>query len=105
LAVIKEQQIKQGVFQDQEENLDSVLARLEEGLIVRRDVDILTVAEGLTNLGLFTHDIASVCLFDIYRGNFSEETVHSARIRSTVHVNAKLKLMSLILQQILDMPG
>lgn len=51
--------------------MQSVLDKLEEGLVIKRDLDILTIAEGLTNLGLFTHEIASVLLFDIYRGNFA----------------------------------
>jgi hypothetical protein len=60
-------------------------------------MDLLQISESLTSLGLFTPQLASLLLFDIYRGNFSEETLPSAKFKSPQHLTAKLKLISLLL--------
>ena len=52
----------------------------------------------MMNLGLFNSDIASLFLFDIYRGIFAEQTVTTGKVTSKFHANAKLKLMVLLLE-------
>jgi hypothetical protein len=53
-------------------SLDFKLKKLQEALVVKRDFDLLQLCETLDKKGMFTHEIASLVLFDAYRGNFAE---------------------------------
>lgn len=79
--------------------------KLEEQIIVQRDLDLLQIAEQMISLSLFNSEIASLLLFDIYRGIFSEHTVTTSKVTSKFHANAKLKLMNLLLIQLKDDPN
>ena len=81
-------------------DLKSLQEKLEEQIIVQRDLDLLQIAEQMISLGLLNSDIASLLLFDIYRGIFSEQTVTTSKVTSKFHANAKLKLLNLLLIQL-----
>jgi len=73
---IREQQISEGLIVPSEVealDLSTLKVGLEESLAISRDLDLLKIAENLTELCLFKKEIASVCLFNIFRGNFSAD--------------------------------
>jgi hypothetical protein len=63
-------------------DLSTLKNSLEESLAVNRDLNLLSLAQNLSELGLFSQEIASVCLFDIFRGNFANDKVRTSKIIS-----------------------
>jgi len=106
--IVKEHQVKEGLIVPSELEglpLDIQLSKLHEALVVKRDFDLLLICERLQELSLFSQDIASLVLFDAYRGNFADSQLPTAQTLSSAQASAKLKLIGLLLRQVLQMPG
>ena len=53
-------------------------------------------------MGILDHSMVSLCLFDVYRGNFADKSmrVKSSGVSSDVQAAAKLSLMAFLLENV-----
>ena len=63
-------------------------------------MNLLKVLRLMDGMNMVDSEIATVCLFDIYRGVFAPEDfqVEGSKATSDVHASAKLSLMLYLLQ-------